>query len=839
MLEAQKNKPRRLFVDGEVAQGHFTRQYALKNAGITLDQADAVAERLKSVWMERGDVSCHATFAQRPTVFNALLHFTTQVLLEHNSQPVCKYEHLLRWHDLSSLLSEDLLTTSFLAARDLYYRTDRRFFNWPMVIDHDNRALNSVLKRPIADLHFHLNGSSLNFEVNWMSLMNKIGGRNKEFSKLNYRQQEAVLLTDHDQKETFYLQVIKASVLRMLLFEYAIGKCQTTAIRNADRLVGQQLLDTDQLTNARGLTQQLDAIFLRLRHLYGKKYTNGCKVKIPDYVTMGSITVQTPKQSKDYVMTVFSGERWLLYTLFREIYEHSKSVPKEIVAWFYAYLLIKVQFRMEFVQMNSLTGFANFANYEKRKSHFIAEETVYAKLLSQMAAESFLGRGEKRHLEARIVPKKPSKKLQQFISKTDKAIWNPMFEGASVINVDNLKYVLHFIKRKDEKPAKDAKNGHCRHYDLRYAVKLQAQSISSLRKRQDKVRKRVVGIDAANSEVFARPEVFAQAFRFLRDDMAKMPTSDYPNDLGMTYHVGEDFMDVVDGLRAVDEVIHFLGFRNGDRLGHGLVLGIDVQKYYAFRHQTVMMPSQTLLDNSAWLYNVGKDCPSFAKAGRELEILFEKYYQLVYGNTKIRPTLWDYYQSWLLRGDRPSYYYPPNRQRNHAVPVGWNLFSLNHDADAELARKNTNARELYELYHYDKDVRENGKSNVQEKLTDEVVNLISEVQEKMLDEVERRNLSIECNPTSNLRIATIEGYSTHPIVRFFGDMLDEDRKGHSISVSVNTDDKGIFATSLEREYSLLALSLEKNAAKDKKLSPRHIYEWLDKIRQMGLEQRFE
>lgn len=838
MLEAQKSKPRQ-FVDDEVPREHFIRLYALRNPGITLDQAGAVAERLKSVWMERGDVSCHTSFALRHTIFNALLHFTTQVLLEHNSQPVCKYEHLLRWHDLSSLLSEDLLTTSFLAARDLYYRTDRKDFNWPTVIDHDNRALNSVLKRPITDLHFHLNGSSLNFEVNWMCLMNKIGGRNEAFEKLSYRQQEAMSLTDHDQKEPFYLQVIKAAALRMLLFEYAIGHCQMSGIANNDRLLAQQLLDTSQLTNARGLTQQLDAIFLRLRHLYGKRYTNGGEVKIPDYATMDSITLLTQKSRRDYVFTVLSGERWLMYTLFREIYEHSKSVPKEIVAWFYAYLLIKAQFRMEFVQMNSLTGFANFANYEKRKSHFIADGTVYATLLSQMAAESFLGRGEQRHLEARIVPKSPSKKLQRFVNKTDRAIRNPLFQGATAINNENIKFVLHFIKRKDEKPAEDAQKGHCRHYDLRYAIKRQAQSISSLRKRQCTERNRLVGIDAANSEVFARPEVFAQAFRFLRDDMSKMPTSHCPNDLGMTYHVGEDFMDVVDGLRAVDEVIHFLGFRNGDRLGHGLVLGIDVEKYYAFRHQTVMMQVQTLLDNAVWLYNVGKDCPSFAKAGRELEILYEKYFQQVYGKTGVRATLWDYYQSWLLRGDRPSYYYPPNLKRKHSVPVGWNLFSLNHDADADVARKNTIAKKLYELYHYDRDVRENARANVQEKLTVDVVRLIGEVQEKMLEEVERKNLCIECNPTSNLCIATIEGYSTHPIVRFFGDMLSDEVKGHCVSVSVNTDDKGIFATSLEREYSLLALSLEKNAAKDKKLSPRNIYEWLDKIRQMGLEQRFE
>lgn len=57
-------------------------------------------------------------------------------------------------------------------------------------------------------------------------------------------------------------------------------------------------------------------------------------------------------------------------------------------------------------------------------------------------------------------------------------------------------------------------------------------------------------------------------------------------------------------------------------------------------------------------------------------------------------------------------------------------------------------------------------------------------------------------------------------------------------LSINTDDKGIFSTSLEREFSLLALSLEKKYVKTGKCLPRVIYEWLDSIRKMSAEQRF-
>lgn len=826
-------------MDERVSRDPFVRYYAMANSGITLDQADAVWSSLGQTWMKPGTASCHARYARRDTVFNVLLHFTTQVLSEHNGKPVCRYEHLLRWHELSSLLSEDMLTTSYLAGRDLHHRVERRSFDWPTVIDHDNRALNNILQRPVTDLHFHLNGSSLNFEMNWMSLMNKIAGWNDEFRRFKYSQQGMVTLTEDEKQESFYLQVIKATALRTLLFEYAVAHCQISAINSTDRALAESLLAINKLDDARGQTKQLDLITARLRCRYGKKYCEGHMVKTPDYATMDCITMGVSKQSNNYVFTVLAGERWLLYTLFRDIYGNSKHIPKEIITWFYAYILIKAQFRTEFVQVNSLVGFANFANYETRKSRFIHDRSVYAKLLCQMAAESFLGNGKNRHLEARMVPKTTSKALQRFVSNTDRSIRNSMFQGSQVVNDDNMKYVLHFIKKKDEKSPKDASLGHCRHYDLRYTVKRQSLAVSNLRKKQGSERYRIVGMDAANSEILTRPEVFAQAFRFLRDDNATTLMGKMPNDLGMTYHVGEDFMDVVDGLRAVDEVIHFLGFRNGDRLGHGLVLGIDVKKYYSFRHQTVSMTAQTLLDNTVWLYNVGKDCQSFVRASRELEILYEKYYQQVFCGVSIKASMWDYYQSWLLRGDAPGYYYLRNQKGKHRQQAGWSMYNLNHDADVELARTNDTACCLYAAYHYEKDVRERGRKTVQEKLNDAIISLIEEVQEKMLDEVERRNLCIECNPTSNLRIATIEGYSKHPIARFFNDTLFDNKNSHYISVSVNTDDKGIFATSLEREYSLLALSLEKKAIQDRSASPRQIYEWIDKIRQMGLEQLFE
>lgn len=48
----------------------------------------------------------------------------------------------------------------------------------------------------------------------------------------------------------------------------------------------------------------------------------------------------------------------------------------------------------------------------------------------------------------------------------------------------------------------------------------------------------------------------------------------------LTYHVGEDFLEISDGLRAIDEAILFCDMKRGSRLGHATVLGIDLDRYY-------------------------------------------------------------------------------------------------------------------------------------------------------------------------------------------------------------------------------------------------------------------
>ncbi len=93
-------------------------------------------------------------------------------------------------------------------------------------------------------------------------------------------------------------------------------------------------------------------------------------------------------------------------------------------------------------------------------------------------------------------------------------------------------------------------------------------------------------------------------------------------------------------------------------------------------------------------------------------------------------------------------------------------------------------------------------------------------------------------------IGIFKAYEKHPIKNFYNLGLTNNREElencPQLQVSINTDDQGVFCTSLENEYALVALALEKQCDKDGNLcyNKTMIYEWLDRIREMGLRHSF-
>lgn len=836
LIGADSRRLTKMFLDGkyEITEEWLVRLLRHESSALTLDQLKAVAKMFFTQWIKEGATQANVKYARKPTLFNMLLHFVDNGMLhtDSNDEVVCQWEGILRWNDLTNRIGEDVMVCAFLAGHDLITTAtpQRKNFNWSPYINTDDPTINMILEMPLADIHAHLKGSSLNFEINWICLMNHIDSRYGVFSDLSTKIQ-----SDHadegQEGYELYKKALMAAVVRLYLLDviYHQGLQLDTLLEKVMRLENDNQVITEALT--------VQNIIEDTKKHTGLKYTSTSgESKIFDYTIIQGVNINEVDS-----FTLLSGERFLLYSMLKKIYS-GECTDERSQSLLLLYLVIKNEIRHEITQLNETVGFDNFNIYERRKLIFVDDDKykAYKNAALHLAIKGFFGNynPKNRYHEVRIVPKDTGEEIEDDIKKLDDAIESDILKKDNA--VWNYRYIFHFIKQPDVAPTAD-----CRHFGLRGIVKKKSEAIYRYRnslaidRREKYVADRAIGIDAANSEIACRPEVFAQAFRFLRHHTIEHPDYHRPRDLGVTYHVGEDFMDVVDGLRAVDEAILFLPLRKGDRIGHGLVLGVDVGEYYRTRNYTVAMSLQMMMDNMAWLYHYVRGLKDYSHVLSGIKDKFVDCYHRVYEDSLV-PSIETYYNSMLLRGDNPECYMTDGTIRNPGADLlGWQSKALNSEVKCNRARSLREVCRLYYQYHYDIKGKERGNAYTEWQVSYDIIDTIKEVQKLILDEVEKLGLAIECNPTSNIKIGEFDRYDEHPILRFNNEGLGYE-PSKSLSVSINTDDKGVFATSIEREYALIAHSLIRYFRhKDNGTKDIDIYNWIDRIRKNSLTQRFD
>ena len=204
-----------------------------------------------------------------------------------------------------------------------------------------------------------------------------------------------------------------------------------------------------------------------------------------------------------------------------------------------------------------------------------------------------------------------------------------------------------------------------------------------------------------------------------------------------------------------------------------------------------------------------------------------------------------YYNSWMLRGDNPELYRGYEYNDSKIKPFGYDSFMINKNIPSNTIREDSDIVKLYSLYHYDENVKTKGQETTILKVKPDYIKLVKQVQKKMQFLIAEKGIAIECNPSSNYLIGTFRRYDAHPITIFNNTFLEhrQDKllECAQLSVSINTDDQGVFDTSLANEYALLALALEKkhDQSGNRLYSASNIYQYLDYVRRMGIEQTFD
>lgn len=829
-------------------------------------------------------------------VFDVLADYVKDVLVFHNNHVVCRYDKILEWNQIMKAIGEELPVLAVMVRHFDNERIIAGSFTWAPIISHNNNQLIKILDKGIADNHFHLRVSAPYFAISWLNLMNyplhiinseafrKI---NKNYRDKNKRAEINIL------KLPLGNLVLKAALIRFFL----LLKIKKQSSELEKRIDVYSLIYCDERLEIQVPLIQgiLDSIPKDEKNL--------------DYM-LAFTTNRYYSDEEEYL--ILSGERWFIYHMLRSVYDGDKHFTRQDFNLFYAYLRIKNELRCELVQTNDLVGFENFQIYQSRKNYFthMNNSATYEALLTRMAIKDVLVNPAVKSLEVRISPKSTSCENAEYIRLCDESVIRPYsdleyfehqirdivypqktieikeFEPSDLRK--RFQYVFHFTKKRDE-PMNIYGICECRHYQYRKNLEKTAEQILAFRKDYPQYGRRVVGIDACSQELGCRPEVFGKVFRALKSYVyfdTTLPYNYSLPQLKVTYHVGEEFLDITDGLRAITEAIRFLRLDCGDRLGHALALGIDIPKWYQFKNYQVTLTKQDYLDNIVWFhhmlikYNI-KDNSALkgwleSEYSRYFSEIYQQYIKEVnirhkqdnnmdiidhFSNDYIRKRdfmndvslkqnfqgrfdIHTYYLAWRLRGDAPELYKTGELCEKHKFNL-WEKYEINTDrVEADDIRRIPEVALMYYMYHYNVNVRQKGSETKTFSIPLRYIQGLICVQKAMREEIVRRGIAIEMNPSSNISISILSEYVDHPIKTLYNLGLtyneEELMNCPQMNVSINTDDKGLFLTRLENEYALMARALENEKKEDgsPKYKKEFIYQWLDNIRKMGLRQTF-
>ena len=807
-------------------------------------------------------------------VFSVLFSYVEDILVFHENRVVCRYDKLPEWYRFVKAVGEDLPVLARQVRRDHERGEECQNFAWAPIISHNSNQLKRILEKGMADNHFHLRVSSPYFYISWMNLMNHPARTEilSLFAKIekNYRDKNKKSEVGI-KRESLRNLVAKAALIRI----YLCCRLENITLDSTFLNTLEKLLSDDNL---------LETNIEEIQGIIDSMPGEGMDI---DYM-LEFAPNRYFKGEEEY--WILSGERYFLYRMLKKILAKDIMFKRWEYNLFYAYLRIKNELRCELVQANDIAGFENFQIYQSRKDYFshIGNSEKYEKLLTRLAVKDVLMNPAVQFLEVRISPKISARENAEYIQQCDYAVTRAYSKDEEFFRMlDEIRegfgidekmkefeegdlrkrfyYVFHFPKKEDEIMGAEGFL-ECRHFHYRRLIEKKAEAILNLRKEYPQYGRRVVGIDACSQEIGCRPEVFGRVFRTLKNYINPYPDAPYNYELPqlkVTYHVGEEFLDITDGLRAIEEAIRFLKLDCGDRLGHAIALGTDIEKWYCFKENQITLPLQDYLDNIVWFHHalIRYDIKDMGSLMGWLEEQYSYYFAYIYQpyiqelkhfdadierwQFEGRVDILTYYLSWLLRGDEPELYKSGTFMQREGYQDQWCRYEVNNEKlRKDDIRRIPEVTLMYHMYHYNREVRMRGSERKTFSVHEKYRKGLIQVQKAMREDIVSRGIGIETNPSSNVNIGVIQDYAEHPIKNFYNVDLTQKESElmecSQMNVSINTDDKGIFSTRLENEYALLASALEKETNPDgtKRYKRECIYKWLDNIREMGLRQAF-
>ncbi|WP_105179402.1 hypothetical protein [Streptococcus suis] len=754
-------------------------------------------------------------------------------------QLTVSFDHLLEWNGIVDKVDPSILFAmkAALSSKEIEEDSFQR-------VQHDNDRLNAILSKGISENHMHLKGSGYTTEMSW-----------HDFSisrRITFDHFEKILKDQRIRYEEKILGFYKARLIKLFLFQKLIledkkssqekSASEDSGTVESERLTEQEMLYLFSAKNLDEYQYLVGRLQEKVRYL---------RERFEDYYKLNVLSGKFDIKKRSYVV-----ERQYLTDIFRNYLNNRPS--KFDVFVLNVYLLSMNQFRTFLYQTNIGMGFSKFKLSEDIKEDMLSKDRDTKDDTIRSTFDKYYSERNVKKVEFRIAPKtsvadynKLLKKLHGINSEVSKEYGDRQLDYGVIV---------HLIKDKDDFTKKD---GLSRKEKSLTAIKKSTDVLLQLFEAENRLREqnlfsefdencipstKIIGLDTANYEHNVRPEIFGPFFRKVRASI------DQRRFFGLTYHVGEDYVTIANGLRAIDEVIEFLGYRRGDRLGHALALGLDIQQYFMTKRNKIHSTLEEYFDDIVWMYFFIKENRKIEdKESHEILQYLRDHFEEIKAilletirNEQLQKdglaqfTLEDYYASYCLRGDDPTLYH----DLLEMIPTDdfeEEYYKLTKSSECGLndchayhkkSFKNQKARLLYYQYHYSKNFKKLHSEPFSQDASLQYIQAVAYTQLLLRRKVERLGICVECNPSSNRKISFVNKYIELPWFELNQSGL-ADRDLPDIPISINSDDSAIFQTDLSLEYAYVTATLLREGFK-----PEKVYQYIDYLREQSMQQSF-
>ncbi len=696
-------------------------------------------------------------------------------------------------------------------------------------INMADALLDKVLERGVAENHLHM-GAGFHFSILWEVMVNEI---------FYHTRQKKFKIFNNFSNSNLEQYLNNASILRVLMSSFLSNKNMYKSFEEF-------------------ILSALDKHHYKIL-LENKLLSVEETIKISDEI-LGKIGVSTEKSdlTEDIMFKIFkkdiknlrtSGENILLYNGLEYVNNSEDELFKML---FLKYIRIKNCLYSNIVQNNGINGLTSFKEYYNNATDLSGGMRNFWKIFFRYNFQNpFLTKLEGR-MSIKPVYDDFSHQIFEILSSYNTVIKNDYNKNQTI---PKFGLVFHFLKKRQEdtfdkcwknyQEDRETTFKFISYKELQKKYKNELDNLLELRDSNPYLSQFLLGIDAASGENDTPVCVFAPIFKSARDgrnDVLYKPDLNTYSENGeehyekilqkslmFTFHAGEDFRHILSGLRRIDEVVEHCKFHAGDRIGHGIALACDADKWQS-KYLLAVLPRFEHFENLLWVWGLfSENLELNIEISMYLEREILKYAKEIYVNlngvtvSMLHEAYLKSFEEFQIMFNNISdeNYNPSNKNQNEKIfcinePLNnnmyWNVERLIHSRNCCCFIERMEEPIFVEIKDFD-------------------LNIIKKMQTIMINKISKKGIVIEINPTSNTTLGEIDNMSKHHVFKLQN--IHNDGENKKVIVNVNSDDPTIFSNNISNELAMLYYTLdEADKGKDEAIA------LIDRLREYGMKTSF-